>query len=107
VDSDGVKQKGVPFIYVISKDLKQASSILGVMQTCCDSCLVPPNELNQLRHAVETGYPVRTEAAMTPLIDEILKLKENPNVPQVRMTEKCKKYGVHPVMVSSLNCVWP
>jgi hypothetical protein len=43
---------------------------------------------------------------MTPLIDEILKLKENPNVPQVRVTEKCKEYGVHLVMVSLLNCVW-
>jgi hypothetical protein len=107
VDPDGVKRKGVPFIYVISKDLEEASSILSVRQTCCDSCLVPPNELNQLRHAVETGYPVRTEAAMTPLIDKILKLKENPNVPQVRVTEKCKAYGVHPVMVSSSNCVWP
>jgi hypothetical protein len=107
VDPDGVKRKGVPFIYVISKDLGEASSISDVRQTCCDSCLVPPNELNQLRHAFETGYPVRTEAAMTPLIDEILKLKENPNVPQVRVTEKCNESGVHPVMVSSLNCVWP
>jgi hypothetical protein len=107
VDLDRVKQRGVPFIYVISKDLGEASSISGVRQTCCKFCLVPPNELNQLRHAVETGYPVRTEAAMTPLIDEILKLKENPNVPQVRVTEKCKKYGVHPVMVSTLNYVWP
>jgi hypothetical protein len=76
VDPDGVKWKGVPFIYVISKDLGEASSILGVRQTCCDSCLVPPNELNQLRHAIETGYPVRTKAAMTPFIDEILNLKE-------------------------------
>jgi hypothetical protein len=107
VDPDVVKRKGVPFTYVISKDLGEAPSISGVRQTCCDSCLVPPNELNQLRHAVETGYPVRTEAAMTPLINEILKLKENPNVPQVRVTEKCKEYGVYPVMVSSLNCVWP
>jgi hypothetical protein len=107
VNPDGVKRKGVPFIYVISKDLGEASSILGVRQTCCDSCFVPPNELNQLQHAVETGYPVRTEAAMTPPIDEILNLKKNPNVPQVRMTEKCKEYGVHPVMVSSLNYVWP
>jgi hypothetical protein len=107
VDPDGVKRKGVSFIYVISKDLGEASFILGVRQTCCDSCLVPPNELNQLRHAVETGHPFRTEAAMTLLIDEILKLKENPNVPRVRVTEKCKEYGVHPVMVSSLNCVWP
>jgi hypothetical protein len=80
VDPDGVKQKGVPFIYVVSKDLEEASSISDVRQTCCDSCLVPPNELSQLRHAVETGYPVRTEAAMTPLINEILNLEENPNV---------------------------
>jgi hypothetical protein len=107
MDPDGVKRKGVPFIYVISKDLGEASFISGVGQTCCDSCLVPPNELNQLRHAVETGYPARTEAAMTPLIEEILNLKENLDVPQVRVTEKCKKYGVHPVMVSSLNCAWP
>jgi hypothetical protein len=70
VDADGVKRKGVPFIYVISKDLGEASSISSVRQTCCDSCLVPLNELNQLRHAVETGYPLRTEAAITPLIDE-------------------------------------
>jgi hypothetical protein len=107
VDPDGVKLKGVPFIYVISKNLGEASSILGVRQTYCDSCLVPPNELNQLRHAFETGYSVRTEEAITPLIDEILKPKENPNVPQVQVTEKCKEYGIHPVMVSSLNCVWP
>jgi hypothetical protein len=104
---NGVKRKGVPFIYVISKDLVEALSISGVRQTCCNSCLVPSNELNQLRHAVETGYPFWTEAAMTPLIEEILNLKENPNVPQVQVTEKCKEYGVHPVMVSSLNCAWP
>jgi hypothetical protein len=107
VDPNGVKQKGVSFIYVISKDLGEASSILGVRQTCCDSCLVPPNELNQLRHAVETGYLVRTEAAMKPLIHEILDLKDNPNVPWVRVTEKCEEYGVHPVIVSSLNCDCP
>jgi hypothetical protein len=57
--------------------------------------------------SVPTGYPVRTGAAITPLINEILKLKENPNVHQVRVTEKCKEYGVHPVIISSLNCVWP
>lgn len=105
VDPDGVTRKGVPFIYVISKDLGEAMAISGVRQTCCDSCLVPPDELNQLRHAVETGYPVRTEAAMTPLIHEILDLKEDPNVPQVRVTEKCREYGVHPVVVSSY-CHW-
>jgi hypothetical protein len=107
VDPDGVKRKGVPFIYVISKDLGEASSISGVRQTCCDSCLVPPNELNQLRHAVKTRYPVRSEGAMTPLIHEILNLKDNPNVPRVRVTEKCKEYGVHPVIVSSLNFACP
>jgi hypothetical protein len=107
VDPNGVKLEGVPFIYVISKDLGEASSISGVRQTCFDSCLVPPNELNQLRHAVETGYPVRSEGAMTPLIHEILNLKDNPNVPRVRVTEKCKEYGVHPVIVSSLNFACP
>jgi hypothetical protein len=83
VDPDGVQRKGVPFIYVISKDLGEALSISSVRGNCCDSCLVPPNELNQLRHAAET------EGAMTPLIHEILNLKENPNIPRVRVTEKC------------------
>jgi hypothetical protein len=94
VDPDGVKRKGVPFIYMISNDLGEALSISSVRQTCCDSCLVASNELNQLRHAIEMGYPVRTEVGMTPLIDEILKLKENPNVPQVRVTEICQSVQI-------------
>jgi hypothetical protein len=64
VDSDGVQRKWVLFIYVISKDLGEASSISSVRDDCYDSCLVTPNELNQLRHVVETGYPVWTDVTV-------------------------------------------
>jgi hypothetical protein len=64
VDPNGVKRKAVPFIYCISKDLGEASSISSVRSSACISCLVPRKELACLRKACETGDPPRCEGAM-------------------------------------------
>jgi hypothetical protein len=45
VNPNGVKRKAVPFMYCISKDLGEASSISSVRSSACDSCLVSRKEL--------------------------------------------------------------
>ena len=100
VDPFGDKRKGVPLLYAISKDLGEASSISGVRSNCCDSCLVGRKELNKVREALAGEYTVRTEADMCPKIMEIMDLQEG-GAPQVRITEKCQEYGVHPVTVGA------
>ena len=100
VDPFGTKRKGVPLLYAICKDLGEASSISGVRSNCCDSCLVPRLDLNQLRPVLAGTHPTRTEAAMAPRIQEVLAMKAE-GAPQIRITEKCQEYQLHPVEVSA------
>ncbi|GAQ92528.1 hypothetical protein KFL_010410010, partial [Klebsormidium nitens] len=98
VDPHGVKRKGVPQIFCISKDLGEASTISNVKVNYCDSCLVPPDEMNRLDEALRGDYPPRLEPAMRVAVNAILDLKEDPHVPRVRVTEETRKHGVHPQM---------
>ena len=100
VDPFGNKRKGVPLLYAISKDLGEASSISGVRSNLCDSCQVGWKEMNKLPEALAVTYPIRTEADMCPKIIKIMDLQDE-GAPQVRITEKCQEYGVHPVTVSA------
>ena len=105
VDPHGVKRKGVPQLFCISKDLGEASTISNVKCNHCDSCLVPPSELNRLSEALAGAYAPRLEPAMRAAVNAILDLKENPEVPRVRVTEKVRKHGVHPQMVRGKHAV--
>ena len=100
VDPFGNKRKGVPLLYAISKDLGEASSISGVRGNLCDSCQVGWKEMNKLPEALAGTYPIRTEADLCPKIMKVMDLQDE-GAPQVRITEKCQEYGVHPVTVSA------
>lgn len=100
VDPFGNKRKGVPLLYAISKDFGEASSISGVRSNLCDSCQVGWKEMNKLPEALAGTYPIRTEADLCPKIMKIMDLQDG-GAPQVRITEKCQEYGVHPITVSA------
>lgn len=107
VDPHGVKRKGVPQLFCISKDLGEASTISNVKVNHCDSCLVPPKELNRLAEALAGEYTQRLEPQMRVAINAILDLKEDPDVPKVRVAEEINKYGVHAHMVRARHSLRP
>jgi hypothetical protein len=43
----------------------------------CDSCMVPPDQLNELRKAVDPGWPARTEADMKKVIHEMHDIRKD------------------------------
>jgi hypothetical protein len=73
-DPKVVPRKGVPQIFVIHEDLGEAGQISDVNASRCDSCMVSLDQLNDLRKAVDPGWPARTEADMKKVIHEMLNI---------------------------------
>ena len=97
-DPHGKEHNAVPFIYVISKDLGEASSISGVRANSCDSCLVPPTELHKVTKANQGGFAARLEDDMYCVVNEMQKLRAD-RAPQERIKELNKEHGIHFVEV--------
>jgi hypothetical protein len=98
-DPTGVPRKGVPQIFVIQKDLGEAGHIFGVKASHCDSCMVPPEQLNELRKGVDPGWPARTEADMKKVIQEMLDIRETPGSTKATVKALVDEHGVHPQMM--------
>lgn len=97
-DPSGVSHNAVPFIYVISKDLGEASSISGVRSTYCDSCLVPSNEMHLITHANQGGYGARLEDRMWTVWNSMHKHRVA-GAAQARIKELGKEHGINYVEV--------
>lgn len=97
-DPAGVSHNAVPFIYVISKDLGEASSISGVRSSSCDSCLVPSKELHCITHANQGGYGARLEDNMW-LVFNKMHRHRLAGAPQERIRELNDEHGIHYVEV--------
>jgi hypothetical protein len=98
-DRTGVPRKGIPPIFVIQKDLGEAGHISGVKVSHCDSCMVPPDQLNEVRKAVDPGWPVRTEADIKKVIHEMLDIRETPGSTKAAVKALVDEHCVHPQMV--------
>ena len=108
-DPSGVKRKAVPFIFVISKDLGEASAISSVRSSACDSCLVPNEDLPSLKKAVTDGFPRRREDDMWLVLQEMHNHRAH-GAPKVRILELVKEHGIHYQEVGrqlSLSCTFP
>ena len=98
-DPNGVEHNAVPFLFVISKDLGEASAISGVLSSFCDSCLVPRKELHLVTRANQHGYPPRQEDDMWCVFQQMQALWDA-GAPRVRLTELSREHGIHFVEVS-------
>jgi hypothetical protein len=108
-DPSGVKRKAVPFIFVISKDLGEASAISSVRSSACDSCLVSKEDLPSLKKAVVDGFPRRREDDMWLVLQQMYNHRER-GAPKARILELVKEHGIHYQEVSrqlSLSCTFP
>ena len=97
-DPHGVHHNAVPFLFVISKDLGEASAISGVLSSFCDSCLVPRKELSLVTEANRHGYPARLEDEMWCVYQQMAELRKA-GAPRVRITELSREHGIHFVEV--------
>jgi hypothetical protein len=93
-DPSGVKRKAVPFIFVISKDLGEASAVSSVRSSACDSCLVPNEDLPALKKAVTDGFPRRREDDMWLVLQEMHNHRVH-GAPKVCILELVKEHGIH------------
>jgi hypothetical protein len=93
-DPSGVKRKAVPFIFVISKDLGEASAISSVRSSACYSCLVPNEDLPSLKKAVIDGFPRRREDDMWLILQEMHNHRAH-IAPKVCILELVKEHGIH------------
>jgi hypothetical protein len=99
-DSTGVPRKGVLQIFIIQKDLGEAGHISGVKASHCDSCMVPPDRLNEsCGKRSNPGWPARTEANMKKVINEMLDIRETPRSTKATVKALVDEHGVHPQMV--------
>ena len=98
-DPHGVEHNAVSFLFVISKDLGEASAISGVLSSVCDSCLVPRKELNLVTKANRGGYAARVEDDMWCVYQQMYQLRQA-GAPRVRLTELSREHGIHFVEVS-------
>jgi hypothetical protein len=72
----------------------------------CDSCMVLPDQLNELQKAVDPGWPARTEADMKKVIHEMLDIRETPGSTKAAVKALVDEHGVHPQMVR-IKCPRP
>ena len=93
-DPKGVDRKAVPFIFVISKDLGEASAISSVRASACDSCLVPSEDLPSLKEACVHGFPTRREDDMWLVLQQMHDFREA-GAPKARILELVKEHGIH------------
>jgi hypothetical protein len=104
----GVKRKAVPFIFVISKDLGEASAISSVRSSACDPCLVPNEDLPSLKKAVTDGFPRRREDDMWLVLQEMHNHRQH-GASKARILELVKEHGIHYQEVGrqlSLSCTF-
>lgn len=97
-DPNGVNHNAVPFLFVISKDLGEASAISGVLASFCDSCRVPRKELHLVTKANQRGYPARLEDDMWCVYQQMQRLRDA-GAPRARISELNKEHGIHFVEV--------
>ncbi|GAQ92408.1 hypothetical protein KFL_010090040 [Klebsormidium nitens] len=93
-DPNGAQHNAVPFIYVISKDLGEASSISGVRSNSCDSCLVPTTEMHLVTRANQGAYDARLEDDMWGVVQQMQR-KRDERAPHARILELNKEHGIH------------
>lgn len=101
IDPHGTPRKGVPQLFIIAKDLGEASAISGVKTNLCDSCHVPPKELNQLRKALGGDYAPREEERMKLALRDMFDLRDS-KAPERRVEELQWVNGLHVIYVSEL-----
>ena len=93
-DPNGAQHNAVPFIYVISKDLGEASSISGVRSNSCDSCLIPTTEMHLVTRANQGAYDARLEDDMWGVVQQMQR-KRDERAPHARILELNKEHGIH------------